>query len=265
MRHAILGILVLMCVSAVTAATPPTVILSGSAGTPIFVAASTMFLPNGVESNIAPEDWRVRERQNALVAKLRARDEASAFSMARATPALPCHGVIMDETTLEESVSRYTPGDSVLNARAIVSGTIKSVTSGFFYGTPGSLIELGDLHKIKADSSYARVSDTLYLRLPYAHFESGGVEFCRESTPGSYVPATGDRLLLFAYTAPVDVSGSLVYSTSNDVIATSSANGLHIPKMLAFFGDRATTLAGIESKVRAILATDRRVDHGRAQ
>jgi hypothetical protein len=224
-----------------------------------------MFLPNGVESGIAPADWHVRERQNASVEKLRFRDESSAFSMTRATPALQCHGVIMDETNLEESVSRYTPDESVLNARAIVAGTIKSVTSGFFYGTPGSLIELGDLDKLKADSSYAHVSDTLYLRLPYAHFESGGVEFCRESRPGSYVPAPGDRLLLFAYTAPVDVSGSLVYSTSNDVIATSSANGLHIPQMLAFFGDRATTLPRIESKVRAILSTSRRADHGRAQ
>jgi hypothetical protein len=254
-----------MCVSAVTAATPPTVILSGSAGTPIFVAASAMFLPNGVESGIAPEEWRVRERQNAAVAKLRSRDEARASSMADVTPALPCHGVIMDETTLEESVSRETPDASVLNARAIVAGTIKSVTSGFFYGTPGSLIELGDLDKIKTDSSYGRVSDTLYLRLPYAHFDSGGVEFCRESTRGSYVPAIGDRLLLFAYTAPVDASGSLVYSTSNDVIAMSSANELHVPKALAFFADRAARLPGIESKVRSIVSTNSRVDHGRAQ
>jgi hypothetical protein len=168
----------------------------------------------------------------------------------------------MDETNLEEPVSRSTPDESVLNARAIVAGTIKSITSGFFYGTPGSLIELGDLEKIKVDSSYAHLSDTLYLRLPYAHFESGGVEFCRESRAGSYVPASGDRLLLFAYTAPIDVSGLLVYSTSNDVIATSSANGFHIPRMLAFFGDHATTLPGIESKVRAILSTNRRVDHG---
>jgi hypothetical protein len=174
---------------------------------------------------------------------------------------------MMNESPLEPLVDRYTKHDAIANARAIVAGTIKSITPGFFYGTPGSLIELENLEKIKLDSSYSGVQDRIYLRLPYARFVSENTEYCRESSPSEYIPQMGDRLLLFAYDQAINAEGNFAYTTSNDVIAQSAREtATRIPQSFSFFGPNAT-ISSITRTIRASLS-DRHVaghNDGRAQ
>ena len=250
------------------AAEPPSVILSrtdGGTARPIFIAASAMITADGTPSAIVPEDWRVRQqRLSATVARLRSQHRAEVSALSVPTSAVTCRDGMMLETQLEPLVDRHNVHDSIANARAIVTGTIKSVTPGFFYGDPASLIELSDLDKLKLDASYSSVRDSIYLRLPYAQFVTGGTEYCRESAPGSYVPHAGDRLLVFAYDKPLDADGTLVYSTSGDVIAQSIGETVvRIPKSLAFFDRPNASISSIVATIHTTLSGNRRAPEGR--
>jgi hypothetical protein len=81
---------------------------------------------------------------------------------------------MLAESSLEPLADTSTRQKVIVNAHAIVAGTIRSVTPGFFFGEPGSLIELDNLDKIKADALYDGLRESLYLRLPYAQFVIGG-------------------------------------------------------------------------------------------
>jgi hypothetical protein len=247
------------------AAPPPSVILSRTdAHTPIFISASAMVATDGTTAAVVPEDWRVQQKRIAE-AFSEHRPPVSAFGVSSAAP---CQAGMLVESPLERMVDNSTRNAAIVNAHAIVAGTIRSVTPGLFFGTPGSLIELGQLDKIKTDSSYDGLQDSLYLRLPYAQFVVGGIEYCRESSPGAYAPKVGDRLLVFAYGAPMDAAGTLVYSTSDDVIAQPNNGAIRTPKALSFFDNHEATIAAVTVGIRADLSRrDRPVPghDGRAQ
>lgn len=233
----------------VSAAEPPAVILSGTGNHPLFIAASAMVAADGTTASVVPEDWRVQREQLAQVLPKHIAD-VSAFGT---ISAVPCHGAMLLETPLEPLLDRTTRRNAIMNAHAIVAGRIRSVTPGFFFGTPGSLIELDSLDKITVDAAYSRVRDRLYIRLPFAKFVSGGTEYCRESGPGAYVPKVGDRLLVFAYDYPMDAAGTLVYSTSNDVISQPSGGAIRVPKSLSFFENTQATIASVVASIRSML------------
>jgi hypothetical protein len=234
-----------------SAAPPPSVILSRTdAHSPIFISASAMVDTDGATAAVVPEDWRVQQQRIAQVFSAH-RSEVSAFGVSSAAP---CQAGMLVESPLERLVDNSTRNAAIVNAHAIVAGTIRSVTPGLFFGTPGSLIELGELDKIKADSSYASLQDSLYIRLPYAQFTIGGIEYCRESGLGAYAPKVGDRLLVFAYGAPMDAAGTLVYSTSDDVIAHPNNGAIRIPTALSFFDNPEATIAAITAGIRADLS-----------
>jgi len=228
---------------------------------PIFIAASAMVTADGTPSAIVPEDWRLQQQRHAaMISRLAMQRPAEASALGMSTAALPCRGVMMYESSLEPLVDRASLHDAVANARAIVAGTIKSITPGFFYGFPGSLIELDHLDRIKLDASYSAVRETIYIRLPYAHFESGGAEYCRESGPGFYVPRAGDRLLVFTYDRPLDPDGTLIYSTSSDVIVQSTVESeIRVPKSLSFFDSPNATISSIATSIHATLSGGRHI------
>jgi hypothetical protein len=244
------GIALLFSVT-LSAAPPPSVILSRyDAHPPIFISASAMVAADGTTAAVVPEDWRPELQRTAEVFSEH-RGQVSAFGMSSAAP---CQGGMLAESPLEPVVDTTTQRNVIVNAHAIVAGTIRSVTPGFFFGKPGSLIELDNLDKIKADALYNGLRASLYLRLPYAQFVAGGIEYCRESGPGAYTPKVGDRLLVFAYGAPMDAAGTFVYSTSSDVIAQPSDGAVRIPKSLAFFDNQAATIATVTTSIRSELS-----------
>jgi len=247
------------------AAPPPNVIVSRTdARTPIFISVSAMVAADGTTAAVVPKDWRVQQQRTAEVFSEH-RAQASALGISSAAP---CQGGMLVESPLDPLADISTPHNAIVNAHAIVSGTIRSVTPGFFFGTPGSLIELDTLDKIKADALYGGLRGSLFLRLPYAQFIVGGTEYCRESGPGAYVPKVGDRLLVFAYGAPMDAAGTFVYSTSNDVIAQPGDGSIRIPKPLSFLDNPKATIATVALRIRSELShRDRPVGgrDGRAQ
>jgi len=258
------GIALLFSVT-LLAAPPPSVILSRyDDHPPLFISASAMVAADGTTAAVVPKDWRPSMQRLAEVIAEN-RSQVSAFSLSSAAS---CQGGMLSEESPQELVDASTQHGAIANAKAIVIGTIRSVTPGFFFGSPGSLIELENLNKIKADALYSGLRENLYLRLPYAQFVTGGVEYCRESGSGKYVPRVGDRLLVFAYGAPVDTAGTFVYTTSRDVIAQPGDGAIRIPKSLSFFDNPAATIATITAVIRSELSHSERsvVGHdGRAQ
>jgi hypothetical protein len=248
------------------AASPPSVISSRyGAHHPIFISASAMVSADGTTAAVVPEDWRPGLQQLAEIFSGHRR-QVSAFSLPSSAP---CHGRMLTDEPLEQFVDISTPHNRVVNAYAIVAGTIRSVTPGFFYdGLPGSLIELDNLDKIKLDAWYKDLGESLYLRLPYPQFVVNGIEYCRESSPGAYIPTVGDRLLVFAYRAPSDAAGTFLYAGSREVIAQPSGGTILIPKVFSFLDDKAATIATVTTVIRSELSHRERpvVGHdGRAQ
>ncbi len=248
------------------AAPPPSVILSRyDAHPPVFISASAMVAADGTTAAVVPEDWRPSMQRLAEVLSEH-RGQVSAFSVSSAAP---CQGGMLSGESPQELVDASTRHSAIVNAKAIVAGTIRSVTPGFFQsGSPGSLIELDNLDKIKASMLYNELRESLYIRLPYAQFVTGGVEYCRESGSGKYIPKVGDRLLVFAYGAPVDTAGTFVYTTSDDVIAQPGDGAIRIPKSLSFFDNPRATIETITTVIRSEISHQDRpvVGHdGRAQ
>jgi hypothetical protein len=209
-----------------------------------------MVAADGTMAAVVPEDWRPGLQRLAKVFS-GDRRQVSSFSLPSSAP---CHGGILSDEPLEQYVDISTPHNRVVNAHAIVAGTIRSVTPGFFWGSPGSLIELDNLDKIKLDALYQNLGERLYLGLPYAQFVMNGVEYCQASGPGAYKPAVGDRLLVFAYRAPADTAGTFLYAGSREIIAQPGGGTILIPKDFSFFDDKATTIETVTTAIRSELS-----------
>lgn len=253
MRVALLryGIALLFSVT-LFAAPPPSVILSSyGAHHPIFISLSAMVAADGTTAAVVPEDWRpgVQHLGEVLSAHRR---QVSASSLPSTAP---CQGGMLTDEPLEQYVDISTPHNRVVNAHAIVAGTIRSVTPGFFSGgLPGSLIELDNLDKIKLDALFKNLGERLYLRLPYAQFVMNGVEYCQASGPGAYKPAVGDRLLVFAYRAPADAAGTFLYAGSREIIAQPGGGTILIPEVFSFLDDKAATIETVTTAIRSQLS-----------
>jgi hypothetical protein len=241
------------------ASDPPSVLWSrfDYPPSPLFIAATAVLNADGSPSAIVPKDWRIGQQHFRSWASrpnsqtLRLDSPLGVWDSAT----LCQHGWLSVDDDPEEFVSRGNVHDAIANACAIVSGTIKRVTPGFFRGFPGSLVELDHLDKIKIGTSYSALHDILYLRSPYARFAIGDIEYCRDLGPGSYVPRVGDHLLVFVYSLSSDVDGRLLYLSADDVIAQSSMEpDLRIPKSLAFFGATGSTIGSITASIRAAIS-----------
>ncbi|HEX3070700.1 MAG TPA: hypothetical protein VHX14_19180 [Thermoanaerobaculia bacterium] len=223
-----------------------------------------MVAADGTTAAIVPEDWRPGLQHIAEIFSGHQR-QVSALSPPSSAP---CHGGMLTDEPLEQYVDISTAHNRVVNAHAIVAGTIRSVTPGFFWGMPGSLIELDNLDKIKLDAWYQDLGGNLYLRLPYAQFVVNGIEYCQASGPGAYIPTVGDRLLVFAYRPPADAAGTFLYAGSREVIAQPSGGTILIPEVFSFLGDKAATIETVTTIIRSELSHRERpvVGHdGRAQ
>ncbi|MEA2237066.1 MAG: hypothetical protein QOC81_1790 [Thermoanaerobaculia bacterium] len=210
-----------------------------------------MVAGDGTMAAVVPEDWRPGLQHLAEVFSAHRR-QVSASSLPSTAP---CHGGMLTDEPLEQYVDLSTPHNRVVNAHAIVAGTIRSVTPGFFSGaSPGSLIELDNLDEIKLDKWYQDLGESLFIRLPYAQFVMNGVEYCRVSDPGAYIPTVGDRLLVFAYRPPADAAGTFLYAGSREIIAQPSGGTILIPEVFSFLGDKATTIATVTTVIRSELS-----------
>lgn len=225
----------LLSVSAVAADAP--VIMSKRAlpphaPSPIFIPASALFTSEGEFSPIVPEWWRGMHRQHSL--QVEAARKRAGISAEASIPGRPCGGVYLGESDVESQAFRDSRETTIVNAKAIFLGTIERATPGLFHGSPGTLLHLGQLVRLKASPAFANVHDVVYVRHPYAQFKAGDVEYCRATQPGAYVPAIGDRVLVFAFGDPLDDQGLLIYSFEDDYFIETKGR-VHVPRLLQVF------------------------------
>ena len=226
---------------------------ASAASEAVFIAASALFTADGAFAREVPPHWRTQLEQTAKrSAEARQRIPTAAL---HDTVAQPCGGFYLGEADVESPVFRDTRETTIANAKAIFLGTIKHVVPGLFHGSPGSLLELGDLVHVKDGEAYSKVRDTLYVRHPHAHFRAGGIEYCRETQPGAYVPTSGDRVLVFAFTNPVDDAGITVHSFADDLVIQPASENPRVPRRLEVLGTTGRNISQIAADVQRAVAS----------
>lgn len=98
--------------------------------------------------------------------------------------------------------------DLTENSVGIVLGTVTAIDHGFSLFGPTSLLEI-QAEKLKRTRDFAE-SEYLYFQYPVAEFEVGGYRFCKTDSRWPAVPQIGDRLLIFSFQAPYDLSGQVI-------------------------------------------------------
>ena len=118
--------------------------------------------------------------------------------------------------------------DLAANALAIYRGRVERVIPGFFYGEPGSLLEVKVEHTIK-DSQLYRPRPYLYVYYPFLYASVGDRVLCRASRQFPLRPASGDEVLVFAYDPPHDVAGTVLAPTESEIFIQPQGEPLKVP------------------------------------
>jgi hypothetical protein len=190
---------------------------------PVFISTSVALTATSFSAEI-PADWRSEMLQMANMLG----------SGADRLIARPCAGRYLSEDS-ELSGARYSPDAFVRSAKAIFSGRVAAISQGIFYGKPGSLVAVSDVEALKTNSDFSRITDHLYVRHPFAWYSAAGREFCAGTRPDVYIPRVGDRIIVFAFSKPLDDSGRFIYTVEDDLILESKNGELHVPPTLSSF------------------------------
>lgn len=193
----------------------------------IFASASAAFDASDAPTEMLPKSWVAQhERMREMERVARVRGIAASTMSAGFRPC----AVYQEDPQVEYPV-REDILSTIRNATAIFEGTIAEVTPGFFYGHAASLLRVTGVSTLKGSTRYAHVTDTLYARYPFASFSAGGVDYC---TVSGAPPEIGSRVLVFAFGAPIDERGQLVFSFKNDILIETAA-GVSFPPLLEIF------------------------------
>jgi hypothetical protein len=234
---------------ATKAATPDTV--------PAFITVSELVTPDGEFSPSVPKAWRTMMSRSG-VAAMAERDR-----QVDTNPDLPCGGAMWTEPDVEYLPGMATAPQILRGAKGIYQGRIASITPGFFYGSPGSLLEVEGMRTIKFGQEYVAIQDRLYVGHPYAHFRIGPLEFCSETrTDVAPIPAVGDEIIVFALTPPGGDAGTYVHALRREMIIGSEGK-LHVPDYLRPVAARATSVGEVATHVREMLDSSRAAERDR--
>ena len=114
------------------------------------------------------------------------------------------------------------------NAMAIYAGEITAVSPGFFGGLPSSLLTVRVGEVLRA----SKLIDVMELLVPYpvARFRIGRSTFCG-GAPDSFIPTSGDQVVVFVYDPPLDRSRTLVSPLAQELLIETQGR-LVLPKDL---------------------------------
>jgi hypothetical protein len=146
----------------------------------------------------------------------------------------PVVGISASEctSTLDSNDDRGGIGDTstlsalTANSRSILRGSIRTVDFGFDGGVPGSLLSIKVSETIKGSPP----SGLLYVLYPVAHFRIGPLQFCNASK--GFEPRSGDEILLFDFTGPVDRDDVLFAPRPQQILFESQNGVLFLPPNL---------------------------------
>jgi hypothetical protein len=246
------AILLLLCVSfaatCAQAAAPDlrTRPAADGSSVPIFIAASDVTTEDGRFDTTVAEPWRTMIEQYGHAGA----SEASADED-------PCSAGMWSEEDMERAAGSSGPAPS-RSAKAVFRGTISAVIPGFFYGSPGSLLELTGISFLKGGSELPNMHQRAWVRHPYARFSIGSLRFCSSAARDAYVPKAGDGVLVYVFDSPLDRDSTFLYTSSRVLAIESAQSGFHVPEELRQELDGVRTIDAAGEKLRKSLATPAR-------
>lgn len=114
-----------------------------------------------------------------------------------------CH-TALGAPTLELHLQNRTLDDLISHARTIIAARVVSADTGFYNGTPGTLLGLAVNDVPKAMGRYPLTERTAQLFIADATIPTARGTICAREPFAPALPAMGDRVLLFAMTDPID-------------------------------------------------------------
>ena len=211
LRRTCLAVLILLAAIAATAqpAGPETLTRKG-ANAPFFVSATSATDADG-SLRLAAFDEGTKQ---LLRAKRPEKETVAATSHSTSTHE-PCATSAIHLYQVSGDVSSL---DAMkLNARAIYRGRIVALTPGFDMGNPSTVITLQVTNAVRRAVNFPS-SGQIHVIYPQASFSIGGSQYCNAGPIRDFSPAIGDNVLLFAYDAPRDATGSFLLTLPQQII-----------------------------------------------
>lgn len=175
-------------------------------------------------------------RQLATQERLKAEEGARSLTALQVSGQQPVEDdncVIYEKTFHHLSGELKTPGFQGLlaSARGIYSASIRDISQGFFLGSPASVLKLEIDEVWKTDDGMPPAKE-LFAVYPYARFAVGDGVFC-SGVPGSLLqPKTGQRLIVFVTSDPLDRQQTLVWVDPDYLIGERDDGGILLPHSL---------------------------------
>ena len=134
----------------------------------------------------------------------------------------------------------------------VIAGTIEEVTPGFLFGRPASLLTIGSL-EVAPESRSSTVPDRIYVPYPEAHFALDQMPFCRWDYDDLPAVDAGQRVVLLPRAGPLDVQGSLIYATLEEMVLEAGSGRLELPTNLEVDDEMAgvMTFSELMEKIRS--------------
>jgi hypothetical protein len=238
-------LLAVLCAAAVHAQTgkrpsTPASLSRAGAAQPFFVSAESVRADNG------DSRWEAFDSNIRTILQMEAASRKKIAASSAASTESPC-----DVRTISFD---HSPGaaakfdDIAASAAAVYRGHVVTVTPGFELTTPVTLLGIEIEKVVRADSRFP-TTGTVYVIYRQADFSIGGARFCNAGPIPDFEPFVGDRLLLFAFDAPIAAASDRFILTRSEHLVFSRARRLYSLFVELTNASEHTSLKGIEKRV----------------
>ena len=186
--------------------------------TPLWVALSKAVTSRGELSTDYLDKYALRDLHRL------AKTDRGRVATTSDTEAHLCFG----ERPAEIAAPSDTLAELSANAQAIVKGEIVQRTLGFFEDRPAALLTVRIDRQLHGDGSFTPQKDIL-VYYPDAEFRVGDETYCIRPATHPARPRVGDQILVFAYRAPIDTAGRLIYGQASKHLVFETAAGQLVP------------------------------------
>jgi hypothetical protein len=186
--------------------------------TPVWVALSKAVTSRGELSTDYLDQYALRDLHRV------AKADRNRVATNSDTESRICFG----ERPAEIAAPSDTLADLSANAQTIVQGKIVQRTLGFFEDRPAALLTVRIDRQLHGDGSVTPQKEIL-VYYPEAEFRAGDDTYCIRPATHPARPRVGDQILVFAYLAPIDTSGRLIYGQASKHLVFETAAGQLVP------------------------------------
>ena len=222
--------------------TTPASLSRAGAAQPFFVSAESVRADNGEIR------WEAFDSNVRTILQNEAASRKKIATSSAASTESPC-----DVRTISFD---HSPGaaakfdDIAASAPAVYRGRVLTVTPGFEFTTPVTLLGIEIEKVVRADSRFP-TTGTVYVIYRQADFSIAGARFCNAGPIPDFAPAVGNRLLLFGFDPPIPNGNDRFILTRPEHLVFSHGNRLYSPFVELTNASEHTSLKGIEKRVLA--------------